>query len=262
MITILVDDDPRAKLNMDFDLNEISEIDLAGEFTSSQDALDYAKEHTVELALLDIQMPYMDGLELSRQLREINPAMCIIFLTAYEEFAMEAIKNRATAYVLKPYTKEDFLYAVETAKLVSKRQQKRVFARTFGNFDLFVDGNAVMFKSAKAKELLALLVDRQGGTVYTGQIIATLWEDRPNDESTQNLCSKVAKTLQAELNAQGVGDILVQSRGVRRVDVDKFDCDLYQLLDGNQKVAQQYLGEYMSEYEWAEERSAALQKYL
>ncbi len=56
-------------------------------------------------------------------------------------------------------------------------------ARTFGYFDLFVDERPVMFKSAKAKELLAVLVDRQGGTVTTDQIIGTLWEDRPNDVS-------------------------------------------------------------------------------
>lgn len=262
MKTILVDDDPRAKFNMDFDITTIPEIELVGEFTKSWEALNYAKANQVDLALLDIQMPQMDGLELSRQLREINPAMCVIFLTAYEKFAMDAIKNKATAYVLKPYSKEDFLYAVETAKLVSKRQQKRIFARTFGNFDLFVDGKPVMFKSAKAKELLAFLVDRQGGTVNTGQIIAHLWEDRPNDEATQNLCSKISKTLQAELNALGAGEILIQSRGVKSVDVEKFECDLYQMLNGDVKAAQKYLGEYMSEYEWAEDRTAALQKYL
>lgn len=141
-------------------------------------------------------------------------------------------------------------------------QKKRIFARTFGNFDLFIDGKAMIFKSAKAKELLAYLVDRQGGTVNTGQIIATLWEHRPNDEATQNLCSKISKTLQAELNAQGAGEILVQSRGVKRLDIEKFECDLYQLLNGDPGISQKYLGEYMSEYAWAEYRNAVLQKYL
>ncbi len=260
--TIIVDDDPVMGEYTDKELQDIPQIEILSHFENPKEALGYAGKNQIELAILDIEMPQMNGIELSKQLRTINPDMAVIFLTAYEEFAMEAIKNRATAYVLKPYSMDEMSYAIETAVLLSKRNERKIYARTFGNFDLFVDGQAVMFKSAKAKELLAFLVDRQGGTVNTGQIIATLWEDRPNDEATQSLCSKITKTLQEELNHYGIGDILVQSRGVKRVDCDKFDCDLYELLNGKEGASKKYLGEYMSEYGWAEERAAILQKYL
>lgn len=262
MRTIIVDDDPIMRAHADRELRAMPQIEIVTYFENPREALKYAMSHQIELAILDIEMPQMNGIELSKKLRAINPDMAVIFLTAHEDFAMEAIRNRATAYVLKPYSAEDLSYAIETAMLLSRRNERRIFARTFGNFDLFVDRKAVMFKSAKAKELLAFLVDRQGGTVNTGQIIATLWGDRPNDEATQSLCSKIAKTLQEELNQHGIGDILVQSRGVKRVDIDKFDCDLYQLLNGEEQATKKYLGEYMSEYEWAEERAAVLQKYL
>lgn len=262
MKAIYVDDDPVMKDYVDGELEKIKNVELMSHFLNPFDALAYAKENSVELAILDIEMPQMNGIELSKQLRSINPDMAIIFLTAHEDFAMEAIKNHATAYVLKPYSRDEMEYAIETAMLLSGRNKRKIYVRTFGNFDLFVDGKTVVFKSAKAKELLAFLVDRQGGTVVTGQIIATLWEDRPNDEATQNLCSKVAKTLQEELNQYGIGDILIQSRGVRHVDASKFECDLYQLLNGDKEAASKYLGEYMSEYSWAEEKAAILQKYL
>lgn len=258
----MVDDDPVMKEHMDKELQAMPQIEFLSYFEKPEEALAFAGINQVELAVLDIAMPDMNGIELSKRLRKINPDMAVIFLTAYEEFAMEAIKNRATGYVLKPYSKEDLSYAIETAVLLSKRNERKIYARTFGNFDLFVDGKAIMFKSAKAKELLAFLVDRQGGTVSTGQIIATLWEDRPKDEATQNLCSKIAKTLQEELDQNGIGDILIQSRGVKRVDADKFACDLYELLNGEEQAAKKYLGEYMSEYSWAEERAAILQRYL
>lgn len=262
MKTIVVDDDPIMGEHTDKELKNMPRIEFLAHFENPEEALDFATGNQIELAILDIEMPQMNGIELSKRLRIINPDMAVIFLTAHETFAMEAIRNRATAYVLKPYSVEDLSYAVETAILLSRRNERRIFARTFGNFDLFVDGKAVMFKSAKAKELLAFLVDRQGGTVSTGQIIATLWEDRPNDEATQSLCSKIAKTLQEELNQYGIGDILVQSRGVKRVDIDKFDCDLYELLNGEEHTTKKFLGEYMSEYGWAEERAAILHKYL
>ena len=268
MRTIIVDDNSEMTKYTDNTLQAMSQIEVLASFENSREALNYAMTNSIELAILDIKMPNMNGIELSKRLRAINPDIAIIFLTAYEDFAMDSYRSRAAGYVIKPYSAEDLSYvenlsyAIESARLLSKRNERKIFARTLGNFDLFVDGEAVMFKSAKAKELLALLVDRQGGTVSTGQIIATLWEDRPNDEATQNLCSKIAKTLQEELNQHGIGDILIQSRGIKRVDIEKFDCDLYDFLNGDEHAIKSYLGEYMSEYGWAEERAAILQKYL
>lgn len=270
MKTIIVDDDLKITEHTDSKLQTMPQIELLGSFENPEEALAYAMTNSIELAILDIEMPQMKGIELSKRLRAINPDIAVIFQTTHKEYAMEAFENRAAGYVLleKPNFVEDLSYAeklsyaVESARLLSKRNERKIFARTFGNFDLFVNGKAIMFKSAKAKELLALLVDRQGGTVSTGQIIATLWEDRPNDEATQSLCSKIAKTLQEELDQYGIGDILIQSRSIKRVDIEKFDCDLYDLINGDEHAMKKYLGEYMSEYGWAEERAAILQKYL
>ena len=99
--------------------------------------------------------------------------------------------------------------------------------RTFGHFDVFVDDEPIMFKSHKAKELLALLVDRRGGTVTTDQIIGTLWEERPNDQYRQNLCSKIGKTLEKELKENNIEHILVSARGIKRVNTSEFRCDFY-----------------------------------
>ena len=55
--------------------------------------------------------------------------------------------------------------------------------------------------------------------------------------------------------------MLVASRGVRHLDTDKFECDLYKMLEGNKKAADKYIGEYMVEYSWAESRTALLDRY-
>ena len=186
----------------------------------------------------------------------------LIYITGYEKYAYEAIKLHAAAYLVKPFSSEQLEYAVESARLLSKRRKSRIYVRTFGHFDIFVNENPVMFKSNKAKELLALLVDRRGGTVTTDQIIGTLWEERPNDSYTQNLCSKIGKTLEKELKENDIGDILVSSRGIKRVNTALFDCDLYDLLDGDERAAEKFLGEYMLDYSWAEARMALLAKYI
>ncbi len=51
-------------------------------------------------------------------------------------------------------------------------------------------------------------------------------------------------------------------QGVRSLDTSKFECDLYKLLNGNRNVADRYIGEYMMEYSWAEDRAALLDRYL
>ena len=263
MKTIIVDDEKAAVEVFKYEAEEIEDIDIEGVFYNWNDALEYGGIRNIDLAFLDIELGGgMNGLELASRIRDKNPDIMFIFITGDESYAMEAIKHDAAGYIVKPYSSESLRYAVETARLLSKRNKKRIVARTFGYFDLFIDERPVMFKSGKAKELLAMLVDRQGGTVTTDQIIGTLWEDRPNDVSTQNLCCKICKTLQKELNDNGIGDLLITARGVRSLDISKFDCDLYKMLDGNKHVADRYIGEYMMEYSWAENRAALLDRYL
>ncbi|MCX4326218.1 MAG: response regulator [Lachnospiraceae bacterium] len=263
MKTIIVDDEKAAVEVFKYEAEEIEDIDIEGVFYNWNDALEYGGIRNIDLAFLDIELGGgMNGLELASRIRDKNPDIMFIFITGDESYAMEAIKHDAAGYIVKPYSSESLRYAVETARLLSKRNKKRIVARTFGYFDLFIDERPVMFKSGKAKELLAMLVDRQGGTVTTDQIIGTLWEDRPNDVSTQNLCCKICKTLQKELDDNGIGDLLITARGVRSLDISKFDCDLYKMLDGNKHVADRYIGEYMMEYSWAENRAALLDRYL
>lgn len=258
MKILYVEDEEIAMDYFQFIAKTIPEIEIVAQYTNPLDALSCGKLKEVELAILDIQMPRMDGIELAKRLRAQNPNLLIIYTTANEEYAMEAFRLKVAAYLLKPYNRDELLYAIETAKLLAGRFKKRIFARTFGYFDLFVEDKPVLFQSAKAKELLALLVDRRGGTVTTDQIISILWEDRPNDESTQSLCSKIVKTLQKELAENGIGDLLVTKRGVRSIRTDLFECDMYQLLDGNEEAKKQFSGDYMMEYSWGEERIAAL----
>lgn len=262
MKTIIVDDEESAVKVFLNEADKIPELEIAATFRNGIDALRYIEKNDIDLAVLDVNLDDTDGILLGNKIRNYIPDIMLIYITGYEDYAMDAIRLHAAAYLIKPYSTEELSYAVESARLLSKRKNKRIFARTFGHFDLFIDDKPIMFKSAKAKELLALLIDRQGGTVTTDQIIGTLWENRPNDVSTQNLCSKVGKTLEKELKYHGAEEILVSSRGVRRVDTDKFDCDLYNLFDGSKNAADSYIGEYMVEYSWAESRMALLEKYI
>lgn len=262
MKTIVVDDERLALIAFMEEAKNIAELEVEGVFDSSEQAIEYVKKNKVDIAVLDIEMSGLDGINLGNIFKRMNPDIMLIYITGYEKYAYDAIKLHAAAYLVKPFSSEQLEYAVESARLLSKRRKKRIYVRTFGHFDIFVDENPIMFKSLKAKELLALLVDRRGGTVTTDQIIGTLWEDRPNDSYTQNLCSKIGKTLEKELRQNDIADIFVSARGVKRVNTSLFKCDLYDLLDGKEYAREKFFGEYMLDYSWAEERMALLSKYI
>ncbi len=128
----------------------------------------------------------------------------------------------------------------------------QVFIRTFGHFDVFVDGEAVLFNHPKAKELLALLVDRRGGFVSATEAISCLWEDEPATKTTLARCRKAALHMRSTLARYGIEAIVETINGKRRTVVDQFDCDLRQYLHHGANSASRIVGTYMSEYSWAE----------
>lgn len=76
-------------------------------FIWPQEAIDYAKTNRVALAILDIELGTASGLDLSRTLREINPSMNIVFLTAYPDYALDAWETEASGFMVKPLTPEN-----------------------------------------------------------------------------------------------------------------------------------------------------------
>ena len=138
---------------------------------------------------------------------------------------------------------------------------KNVFARTFGHFDLFLNGEAVVFSGSKEKELLALLVDRNGGTVSSAEAISCLWEDAPPDERIRAKYRKLALGLKLTLEKYGLGDLVINRHGVRSINRSALRCDYFDLLAGDPKAAKDFHNQYMSEYSWSEPTLAALWDY-
>lgn len=126
--------------------------------------------------------------------------------------------------------------------------RKIVFARLFGSFSLMVDGEAVHIRCEKARELLALLIERRGAFVTTRDAITSLWECEPDDKSRARY-RKIASRLMAELRKIGVEYIVESDRGARRIVPEYIDCDYYDYRDGLKAPTDALLPEYSwSEY--------------
>ena len=138
---------------------------------------------------------------------------------------------------------------------------KRISIRTFGYFDVFVNDVPVAFKSAKAKELLAILVDRRGGYVSARDAISYLWENEPANKVTLARYRKVAMRLKNELKENNIENMIITLDGKRRINQKIVDCDLYEYLEDKQKNQDMFNGSYMLNYSWCEYMQAELQKF-
>ena len=263
MNIIVVDDELFALDDFQYTCSKISGISEIHTFNNPADAINFAKCSQVDVAFLDIEMPIMSGIELARRLHNIDEDIKIVFVTGFTEYALDAFGVDAIGYVLKPYSADMIEQNIKKASLIMhSHSRKKIFVKTFGHFDVFVDTRIVHFASAKSKELLALLVDRQGGTVSTEQAINILWEGREYDESVQSLFRKVLKSLRTALTDAGIAELLIDARNQRSVDTTLFDCDYYNLLKNDKKAYKDYYGQYMTEYEWAAETNNRLNEMV
>jgi DNA-binding LytR/AlgR family response regulator len=94
-------------------LSQNKEIDLIGEAENGIQAVELIEAKHPDLVLLDIQMPRLDGFGVIRMLKE-NPPL-VIFITAYDEYAIQAFEVNALDYLLKPFTKIRLDRAIEKA---------------------------------------------------------------------------------------------------------------------------------------------------
>ncbi|MBR1407376.1 MAG: response regulator [Clostridia bacterium] len=253
-MTILVADDNAAKLR------EISRIagKLAGDaeilcFSSSPEALEEARKREIDIAIIGTEMRELNGLDLGEYLKELYPYVNLIYLSGSGDAAYEAMRQHASGYVRGAVSEEGLRRELQDLRYpAEQKNRKRVFAQTFGNFDLFVDGKPVAFKYSRTKEIVALLVNNRGAQTTNGEIIAALWEDDGDPETKSSYLRNLRQDLQNTLTALKLTGVILKQRGSMAIAADRIECDLYDWLAKKKQSIYQYLGDYMNQYSWAE----------
>lgn len=252
MKTILVDDMLLDMQLFELKCADVTDFEIVGKFTDPMEAIAYARENVVDFALLDIDMPGMNGMELAKVLRQIRSDIIIVFVTAHPKFAVEALKMKADYIVFKPFDRDDILDVMERAKLFRHRQKKRFYFHTFGLFDMMVDGKPVRFRSAKAKELMALCFFRSGRPVSIYEMVEHLWGDEAADSPENTGYRRTIKELTDTLKSYDAEKIFVRERGSVRIDMELCDSDYQAFLNGDIQAACDFQGSFMQQYSWAE----------
>jgi len=123
MSAIIADDEPLARDELRFLLNEIGDVEVVGAAANGLEAVALIEKLDPVLAFLDIQMPGLDGLGVVRRLRDSGIGLPhIVFSTAYDQFAVEAFRLEAMDYITKPVERERLEETIDRARrLVSDR---------------------------------------------------------------------------------------------------------------------------------------------
>ena len=256
MIAIAVDDERPMLQALTEAVGASPDIHQVHSFSSCSAALDWLENDQADVAFLDISMRGIGGLALAEKIGQMQPACKIVFCTGYEQYALDAIQLRCSGYLIKPITAQ----AVQKELDHIKSQQigdKLLTVKCFGTFEVFHQNQALSFKRTKAKELLAVLIDRNGAGMTGKQICAVLWPEDSDDTKNMDYFRHLMQDLRNTLDAVGAGSVLCQEQYQYRVDPAQISCDYHQYL---QYGAPAFFGEYMTQYSWAESTCALLGK--
>jgi two-component SAPR family response regulator len=233
-----VDDEMHVLERFERMVSEVKELELCGLFETGEQLFSYLEEYPIDAVFLDVEMPGINGLQLSEQILDLNENIDIIFVTAFNKYAVEAFELQAMDYIMKPLTEERLGKTVRRL-LKTKRTVGHLgkpFIQCFGDFEVFLNGETLLFKNSKAKEILAFLVHKNGIPVNWEKIADAVWPDY-NSEKAQTNFHATTYLLRKRLAEAGIPQILESGRGNYRVMTEQVDCDLYQL-EGRIKVNQ------------------------
>lgn len=247
MKVLLVDDESLQLVRLE---NACKKVLLDAEFSSYTNPVKALQENDktlFDIAFLDIEMPGINGIQLAKNLKKINPLIKIVFVTAYNEYALQAFKIHAHGYITKPVSEAKIKEEVDELQNIAPLQSsKKLQIKCFGNFEVFHNGEPVKFSYKKSKEVFAYLIDREGAAIDINELNAVIWEeDHPS--YLRNLIADIQNTLK-KLDC---GDVFIKRHNEAYIDVDKVDCDAYEYKKNNPNAIRLYRGEYMTQYSWA-----------
>jgi DNA-binding LytR/AlgR family response regulator len=164
MRCLIVDDNAIARMAMKQLVSQVQSLELVAECSDPMEGYNYLNSEQIDLLLLDIEMPGMTGIELTKKLGKKRPL--IIFTTAKHDYAVEAFELNVVDYLIKPVSLARFLQAVEKAQevLESDKEDVKIEAQEF----VFVKDNGIL-KRLNVDDILYLEAMGDYVKVHTAQ---------------------------------------------------------------------------------------------
>jgi len=203
---MIVEDEQRILTYMRNQLAAYPEFELKGCFDDPEEALAAFPGLLPDVAFLDIQMPRLTGLALADKLLAIKPDLKIVFLTAYEQYALDAFKVEAIDYILKPIGSADIervlrrldkLRPARAPAAVELVARAEPIIRCLGRFEVMDrNGRPVSWPTKKTEELFAYLWMNKDRQIDKWALIDLLWPGSPENKGVRNLYTGIYRLKQ------------------------------------------------------------------
>ena len=222
------------------------------EASNSDEVLKSMEENDIPIVFLDIEMPFISGLEVAKKLQTIRPRTNIIFVTGHEQYALDALSMYVSGFLMKPVSETAMKKAVENLRFPIPK----LTVKCFGHFHVLYDGRPVDFKRSQCKEVFAYLIDKRGAFVSEDEIRYLLWSEEQDTDKKKRYVRNIISDLRAGLRTCGMEDVIINNnKSGYAIRPDKINCDLYEYLAGRLSDDAIDTDQYMAQYSWGAAQS-------
>jgi len=266
------------------ELEKTGQVKVLETFIEPYKALDNIPNIKPDVVFLDIAMPEMNGLELASRLIEQDDELMVIFVTGYNQYALEAFKVNALDYILKPVNPNRIQKCISRLIKLKGSSNENKYEESTTRIDCFddfeVNGNKGLVKWAtrKVEEMLAYFIVNRDSNIDGWLLGETLWPEEEPEKVKTNLHSTLYR-LRKTIKEDGL-PIDVSSnksgKGIYRCSLGQLSCDLVEFeeatvknitfnkssIDQYEKACALYRGDLFSKksYVWCESKKEWLQR--
>lgn len=280
---ILIDDERPALRGLEAMLEKYADIEIMGMFLDSHEGIKYVRENAPDIVFLDINIPQLGGIDAASIISNSSPDTDVVFVTAYEEFAVKAFELDALDYLLKPVNEARFEVTLErirqkrTEKITKKANDcnKKLIIRCLGGFEVGLEGAAPLkWRAEKTKELFAFLLHNMGRNITKDEMLDTLWQKDNPDKAVRQLYNGIyyiRKALidygmdRSQISIDGKYHLKTSNTGFDIKDFYRYYKQKNNRMDALGRMEALYTGDYLGTlpYDWAIlERQHLLEMYI
>lgn len=278
MKAILVDDEilPLEKLKKMLE-NDIENMSVVGTYLNPLEVEAMVKQLQPDIVFLDIEMPGLNGLQLGERIQEAYPEIEIVFVTAFDRYAVQAFELYAIDYIMKPIQLERLQMTIQRlqARPVTSNSKKKAFQRLgcFNTLNVQLSDDKIeiiKWRTAKAQELFAYMLHHRNQVIYRDTILELLWPDFDLARGSKQLYTTIYHIRQT-LKKLGLDGMTISRQsldngyrldmGTVLVDTEQWEEQIksskplsQKTLEEHEQIFHAYKGHYLEnhDYIWAE----------
>jgi two-component SAPR family response regulator len=283
---VIVDDEKPAIDILKIFLEKTGQVAVINTFQNPKKALNEIEKLKPDVVFLDVEMFGMSGIEVASNISLMDHNSEIVFVTAYDKYALQAFNVNALAYLLKPILEKDINKTVKRLMKVCgelpMKQEVKLQARIqcFGEFEVYsnLSGQPLKWRTSKSKELMAYFFQNRGIPISKWKLCEVLWPEGNQDKIDINLHTtiyKMKKTLRnfnIDVDVKFVNKAYIMNMKGVYSDIDEFDSlveDKIIISDSNidkyERAFSLYTNNYFEEddYYWSIDlKEVYLQKFI